>query len=86
MLLCNISQTRAPRAQIALTRFLLAPQHASCTIDPAAQYCSSSHASTPVLCRKKIRVKTKQDQNKKMMRGSKHSQMRGVAGRLGRKW
>jgi len=39
-----------------------------------------------VLCRKKIRVKTKQDQNKKMMRGSKHSQMRGVAGRLGRKW
>ena len=56
-------------------------------IKAAAQHCSISHASSPMLCRETITLKKQQQKKmKKMMKGLKHSQMRGVAGRLGRRW
>jgi len=55
-------------------------------INPAAQYCSISHTSSPVLCRNKIRLEKQEEQKKKKTRALKRSQMRGVAGRPGRRW
>lgn len=40
-----------------------------------------------MLCRKKIRLEKQEEQKKmKKTRGLKRSQMRGVAGRPGRRW